>query len=76
MVQPSIGDHHVVIEQHEVFPACLLQSLIDRGGEASIFSIGNHGDRHGRGILHAARYAAVPSVDPLSMTINSHGGRV
>ena len=38
LIEPAIGDHHIVIEQHQVFPARLLQPLIDGGRETSVLS--------------------------------------
>jgi hypothetical protein len=33
MVEPSLGDDRIVVEQHEVLAAGDLQSLVDRGGK-------------------------------------------
>ena len=48
LIQPAIGHHDIIIQQHQVFPASKLQPLIDRGRKTQVCGIGNHGDRHGR----------------------------
>ena len=65
LIEPGTRDHDVVIEQHQKFPARLLQPLIDGGGETSILSIGDHGGRYSRGILHADQIRACAIGEPV-----------
>ena len=55
LLEPTIGHDDVVIEQHEVLAPRLMQPLVDRGRETTIDRIGDHGHRHGRGILQSGQ---------------------
>ncbi len=55
LIEPEIGDDRVVIEEDEVFAAGVLQALVDRRGEPDILGVGDHRDRHARGVLHAGQ---------------------
>jgi hypothetical protein len=58
LIEPGVGDHDVVVEKKHVFAARQLQPLINGGRKSAIGGIGNHRDRHGRRILHAAQIRA------------------
>ncbi len=53
MIQPPLGNNHIVIEQNQILSPCLPQPLVDRGRKAHVPSISNNPDRHGRHILNA-----------------------
>ena len=55
LIEPELGDDRVVIEQDEVFPAGILQALVDRRGESDIPGVGDHGDRYACGVLDAGQ---------------------
>ena len=55
LIEPSVGDDDVIVEQNEVLAACVLQALVDGRGETAICGVGDDGDRHGRGVLNAGQ---------------------
>ena len=55
LVKPPIRDHNIVVQQHQVFPARVLQPLVDRRGKPAICGIGDDSHGHGRSVLNAGQ---------------------
>jgi hypothetical protein len=60
LIEPGMPDHDIVVEEHQKFPACLLQPLIECSGETSILSIGNHSNGHSRSSPEPAPAKTLP----------------
>ena len=55
LIEPSVGNDDVVVEQHEVFAARKFKPLVDGCGEPAIYRVADDGDGHGRGVLEASQ---------------------
>ena len=55
LIEPSVGDDDVIVEQYQVLAARVLQALVDGRGETAICGVGDDGDRNGRGVLNAGQ---------------------
>ena len=65
LIEPAVGHDHVVIEQHQVFPAGKVQPLVDGGREAPVGGIAHDGDRHAGKVADAGQVHAGPVGRPV-----------